>query len=110
MAAPRDNMDEEMMNIIYTGTQFADGDQEDVDDGSQYLALENKQENTGEVYIFIYIYLNIIYIYIFEHLSSIMCTHDIDLFFFIGSPLDRRPQWRKAKKFEARKSHWRGAT
>ena len=45
MAAPRDNMDEEMMDIINTGTQFADGDQQDVDDGSQYLALENNQEN-----------------------------------------------------------------
>ena len=88
MAAPRDNMDEEMMNIINTGTQFADGDQEDVDDGSQYLALEDNQENivqenTGEVYIFIYI---------FEYISSIMCTHDIYLFFFMHSPLDRRPQ------------------
>ena len=106
MAAPRDNMDEEMMDIINTGTQFADGDQQDVDDESQYLALEDNQENivqenTGEVYIFIYI---------FEYLSSIMCTHDIYLFFFIRSPLDRRPQWRKAKIFEARKSHWRGAT
>ena len=75
MAAPRDNMDEEMMDIINTGTQFADGDQQDVDDGSRYLAFENNQENTGEVYIFIYIY-------IFEYLSSIMCTHDIYLFFF----------------------------
>ena len=71
------------MDIINTGTQFADGDgdQQDVDDGSQYLALENIQENivqknTGEVYIFEY------YIYIFEYLSSIMCTHDIYLFFF----------------------------
>ena len=87
MAAPRDNMDEEMMNIINTGTQFADGDQQDVDDGSQYLALENNQENimqenTGEVYIFIYILEYYIYIYIFEYLSSIMCTHDIYLFFF----------------------------
>ena len=85
MAAPRDNMDEEMMDIINTGTQLADGDQQDVDDGSQYLALEDNQENIvqeniGEVYIFIYI---------FEYLSSIMCTHDIDLFFFIRSPLDR---------------------
>ena len=84
MAAPRDNMDEEMMDIINTGTQFTDGDQQDVDDGSQYLALEDNQENivqenTGEVYIFIYI---------FEYLSSIMCTHDIYLFFFICSPLD----------------------
>ena len=91
MAAPRDNMDEEMMDIINTGTQFADGDQQDVDNGSQYLALENNQENivqenTNEVYIFEY------YIYIFEYLSSIMCTHDIYLFFFIRSPLDRRPQ------------------
>ena len=85
MAAPRDNMDEEMMDIINIVTQFADGDQQDVDDGSQYLALEDNQENimqenTSEVYIFIYIYLNIIYI--FEYLSSIMCTHDIYLFFF----------------------------
>ena len=112
MAAPRDNMDEEMMNIINIGTQFADSDQEDVDDGSQYLALEENivQENTGEVYIFIYIFEYYIYIYIFEYLSSIMCTHDIDLFFFIRSPLDRRPQRRKAKIFKAQKSHWRGAT
>ena len=85
MAVPRDNMDEEMMDIINTGTQFADGDQQDVDDGSQYLALEDNQENivqenTGEVYIFIYIFDY--YIYIFEYLSSIMCTHDIYLFFF----------------------------
>ena len=69
MAAPRDNMDEEMMDIINTSTQFTDGDQQDVDDGSQYLALENKQENivqenTGEVYIFIYIFEYYIYIYI----------------------------------------------
>ena len=85
MAAPRDNMDEEMMDTINTGTQFADADQQDVDDASQYLALENNQENivqknTGEVYIFIYIFEY--YIYIFEYLSSIMCTHDIYLFFF----------------------------
>ena len=45
MAVPRDNMDKEMMDIINTGTQFADGDQQDVDDESQYLALENNQEN-----------------------------------------------------------------
>ena len=69
MAAPRDNMDEEMMDITNTGTQFADGDQQDVDDGSQYLALENKQENivqenTSEEYIFIYIFEYYIYIYI----------------------------------------------
>ena len=69
MAASRDNMDEEMMNIINTGTQFVDGDQQDVDDGSQYLALEDNQENivqenTGEVYIFIYIFEYYIYIYI----------------------------------------------
>ena len=85
MVALRDNMDEEMMNIINTGTQFADGDQQDVDDESQYLALEENQENivqenTGEVYIFIYIFEYCIYI--FEYLSSIMCTHDIYLFFF----------------------------
>jgi hypothetical protein len=57
MAASGDNMDEEMMNIINSGTQFiANADEQDVDDGSQYLALENEQENilqenTGEVYI-----------------------------------------------------------
>ena len=69
MAAPRDNMDEEIMNIINTSTQFADGDQQDVDDGSQYLALEDNQENivqenTSEIYIFIYIFEYYIYIYI----------------------------------------------
>ena len=69
MAAPRDNMDEEMMDIINIGTQFADGDQQDVDDGSQYLALENNlenivQENTSKVYIFIYIWILYIYIWI----------------------------------------------
>ena len=74
MAAPRDNMDEEMMDIINIGTQFADGDQQDADDGNQYLSLEDNQENivqenTGGVYIF-------------EYISSIMCTHDIYLFFF----------------------------
>ena len=68
MAAPGDNMDEEMMDIINTGTQFAVGDQQDADDRSQYLPLEDNQENivqenTDEVYIF-FIYLNIIYIYI----------------------------------------------
>ena len=83
MAALRDNTDEEMMNIINTGTQFADGVQQEIDDGSQYLALEDNQENivqenTGEVYIYIFEYC----IYIFEYLSSIMCTHDIYLFFF----------------------------
>ena len=41
MAAPRDNMDEEMMDIINTGTQLANGDQQDVDDRSQYLTLED---------------------------------------------------------------------
>ena len=70
MAALRDNMYEEMMDIINTGTQFADGDQQDVDDGSQYLSLEDNQENivqenTGEVYIFIYIFEYYIYIWIF---------------------------------------------
>ena len=73
------------MDIINTSTQFADGDQQNVDDGSQYLALEDNQENivqenTGEEYIFIYIFEY--YIYIFGYLSSIMCTHDIYLFFF----------------------------
>ena len=62
MADPR-NMDEEelMMNLINTGTQVAGDDggknnmQEDADDGSQYLALEqNDQQHIGQVYIFYY--------------------------------------------------------
>ena len=62
MADPR-NMDEEelMMNLISTGTQVAGDDgvknnvQEDADDGSQYLALEqNEQQHIGQVYIFYY--------------------------------------------------------
>ena len=104
MAAPRDNMDEEMMDIINTGTQFADGDQQDVDDGSQYLALEDNQENIVHM-----IYLNIVYIYL--NIYHLLCVHMIFIYsFFIRSPLDQRPQRGKAKIFEARKSHWRGAT
>ena len=78
MAASRDNMDEEMMNIINTGTQFADGDQQDVDDRSKYLVLEDNQENivqenTDDVYIFIYIYLNIYHL---------LCVHMIFIYSF----------------------------
>ena len=77
MADPR-NMDEEelMMNLINTGTQVAGDDgannnvQEDADDGSQYLALEqNEQQHIGQVYIFL---LLAIYIII-----CLMCAHDI---------------------------------
>ena len=62
MADPR-KMDEEelMMNLINTGTQVAGDDgaknnmQEDADDGSQYLALEqNEQQHIGQIYIFYY--------------------------------------------------------
>ena len=62
MADPR-NMDEEelMMNLINTGTQVVGDDgaknnvQVDADDGSQYLALEqNEQQHIGQVYIFYY--------------------------------------------------------
>ena len=62
MVDPR-NMDEEelMMNLINTSTQVAGDDgaknnvQEDADDGSQYLALEqNEQQQIGQVYIFYY--------------------------------------------------------
>ena len=60
MADPR-NMNEEelMMNLINTGTQDAGDDganvQEDADDGSQYLALEqNEQQDIAQVYIFYY--------------------------------------------------------
>jgi hypothetical protein len=111
MAAPGDNMEEEMMNIINNGTQFiANADEQDVDDGSRYLALENEQENTGEVYIVNILYVNIVYIYIFEYLSSLLCTQDIYLLFFLYSPLDRQPQRQRAEMFEARKNHWRGGT
>ena len=57
------NMDEEelMMNLINTGTQVVSDDgaknnvQEDLDDESQYLALEqNEQQDIGQVYIFYY--------------------------------------------------------
>ena len=73
MAAPGDNMEEEMMNII------ANAGEQDVDDGSQYLALENEQENvlqenTGEVYILNIYYMWILYIF--------LCTKDIYLLFF----------------------------
>ena len=71
MSDPR-NMDEElMMNLINTGTQVAGDDgaknnvQEDADDGSQYLALEqNEQQHIGQVYIFIisYIYYHMSYV------------------------------------------------
>ena len=113
MAAPRGNMDEEMMDIINTGTQFADGDQqEDVDDGSQYLALENNQENivqenTGKVYIFIYIFEY--YIYIFEYLSSIMCTHDIYLF-ILNVALWIDDHNGEKQKYSRPENHWRGTT
>ena len=73
MAAPRDNMDEEMMDIINPGTQFADGNQQDT-----WLLKITKKILCKKI-LARYIYL---YIYIFEHLSSIMCTHDIYLFFF----------------------------
>jgi hypothetical protein len=57
------NMDEEelMMNLINIGTQVAGDDgaknnvQEHADDGSQYLALEqNEQQDIGQVYIYYY--------------------------------------------------------
>ena len=100
-------MDEEMMNIINTGTQFTDGDQQDVDDGSQYLALEDNQENivqenTGEVYIFIYIYLNIYHL---------LCVHMIFIYSFLYVALwidDHNGEKQKYPRPE--KSHWRGAT
>jgi len=90
MAAPRDNMDEEMMDIINSGTQFADDDQQDVDDESQYLALENKQENivqenTGEVYIFIYIFEY--YIYIYLNIYHLLCVHMIFIYLFLNVAL-----------------------
>ena len=77
MADPR-NMDEEelMMNLINTGTQVAGDDgaknnvQEDVDDGSQYLALEqNEQQHIGQVYIFFIIS------YIYYHMSYVCSWH-----------------------------------
>ena len=65
MADPR-NMDEEelMMNLINTDGA-KNNVQEDADDGSQYLALEqNEQQHIGQVYIFIisYIYYDMSYV------------------------------------------------
>jgi hypothetical protein len=71
-------MDEEelMMHLINNGTQVAGDDgaknnvQEDANDGSKYLALEqNEQEDIGQVYIFLLlaIYINI----------CLMCARDI---------------------------------
>ena len=107
MVASRHNMDEEMMDIINTGTQFADGDQQDVDDESQYLALENMQENIVQkkywrgIYIYIYIWISIIY-YVYTWYLFI-------LFLYIALWIDDH-NGEKQKIFEARKSHWRGAT
>ena len=72
MVDPR-NMDEEelMMNLINTGTQVSGDDgaknnvQEDADDGSQYLALEqNEQQHIGQVYIFLLLAIYIIMSYV----------------------------------------------
>ena len=65
-------MEEEMMNII------ANASEQDVDDESQYLALENEQENvlqenTDEVYI-----LNI---YICEY-CIYFCVQKIFIYYF----------------------------
>ena len=85
MAAPRDNMDEEMMNIINTGTQFVDGDQQDADDGSQYLSLEDNQKILCKKilarYIYFYIYLNIVYIYL--NIYHLLCVHMIFIYSFL---------------------------
>jgi hypothetical protein len=62
MADPNDNMDDAMMDIINTsGNQYAefevDDNNQDVDDGSQYIAdFEDEQDNivqdnAGEVYL-----------------------------------------------------------
>jgi hypothetical protein len=71
MADPR-NMDEElMMHLINTGTQVADDDgaknnvQEDADDGSQYLALEQNEQKILAKYIFFIIS------YIYYHMSYV---------------------------------------
>jgi hypothetical protein len=87
MAAPGDNMEEEMMNIINNGTQFiANADEQDVDDGSRYLALENEQENTSEVYIVNILYVNIVYIYIYIYIYlniyHLFCVHKIFIYYF----------------------------
>ena len=61
MAAPRDNMDEEMMDIINTGTQFADGDQQE---GVNTWLLKITKKILCKKILARYIYLSIIYIYI----------------------------------------------
>jgi hypothetical protein len=92
MALLGDNMDEEMMSIIYNGTQFIfNDDKQDVDDESQYLALENEQENTSKVNIFKYV-------------AIISCACISYFYFCIYSPLNRGPQSRRAEMFEAKKT------
>jgi hypothetical protein len=74
MALLRDNMDREMMNIINSDTQFiSNDDEQDVDDASQCLALENMQENSGEVNIFEYVAI-----------ISFACTTHLFIFVYIA--------------------------
>ena len=91
MAVPRDNMDEEMMDIINTGTQFADGDQQDVDDGvNTWLLKITKKILCKKIlarYIYLYIYLNIVYIYlnivyIYLNIYHLLCVHMIFIYSF----------------------------
>jgi hypothetical protein len=50
MADPNQNMEDAMMDIINAGGQYDDGDNnQQADDGSQYLDLHNEQEIAGEV-------------------------------------------------------------
>jgi hypothetical protein len=53
MADLNDNMEDAMLDIINTGTatQYADGDDhnQDVDDGSQYLALEMSKKILSKI-------------------------------------------------------------
>ena len=51
MADPNENMEEAMMNIIAGGDQFDDENNQQTDDGSQYLDLDHhdEQEIAGEV-------------------------------------------------------------
>ena len=66
MAAPNEDMDDAMMDIINSGVnQYGefkgDDNNQEVDDGSQYLAdYEDDQLNTSEVY-----------------LQSLLCIHEI---------------------------------
>jgi len=84
--------------ILSTGTQFiSNDDKQDIDDTSQYLALENQQENTGEVNIFEYVAI-----------ISFVCTTYLFIFVYIAIWIDDYNH--EEQKCSSPKKHLRGGT